>query len=213
MACSIGDDDSAQEKALLKASPHGGKRVSKHTLQVSWVHGVKTFADKKPYNIGEIGGINWEYCGYDSVLKMHLIYKNDGDTENSGGVLLDDATGRLLPAGYTVVFSADGLYYAARYQPGGQDGDSLVVYDRKTEAVLWDGYGGAPSGAAGNILAQFDNYRWNDDELLADAKTVAYIDSPASPSSGEAPPAKTWIVTLSRQTDGKWAWSPDLTKK
>jgi len=211
MDCSIGNDDSAQEAALLKASPHGGKRIGEHTLQVNWAHGVKTFKEKKPYNTGEIGGINWEYCGYNATLKMHLIYKNDGDTEISGGVLLDDATGRLLPAGYTVMFSADGLYYAASYQPGGQDGDSLSLYDRKTGAVLWDGMAAITSGKDHNILVQFDNYRWNGDVLLADGKSVAYIDSPASPPTG-APPPQTQLYRLSRQADGKWAWSPAAAK-
>jgi len=210
MACSVGDDDSAQEKALLKTSPHGGMRIGKHTLQVNWAHGVKTFKEKKPYNIGEIGGINWEYCGYNATLKMHLLWKNDGDAEINGGTLLDDTTGLLLPAGYTVVFSADGLYYAARYQPGGQDGDSLVLYDRKTGAVLWQGYGGASSGADGNIAAQFDNYRWTGDDLLADATMLADEIAAAQPGS---PKPKTQLVTLRRQPDGKWAWSPDLGKK
>ena len=204
------DGSSVQEKALLKTSPHGATRIGKHTLQVKLAHGVKTFIEKKPYNIGEIGGINWEYCGYNAVVKMHLIYKNDGDVEKTGGVLLDDATGRLLPAGYTVALSADELYYAARYQPGGQDGDSLVVYDRKTGVVLWQSYGGAISGKDGNIVAQFDNYRWSGDILLADATMLADETAAAQPGS---PKPKTRLVTLSRQANGKWAWSPDLAKK
>jgi len=194
----------------MKTAPHGARRLGKHTLQVSWLHGTKTFVEKKPYNIGEIGGINWAYCGYNAALKMHLLWKNDGDVEVNGGVLLDDATGTLLPAGYTVAFSADGMYYAARYQPGGQDGDSVVVYDRKTGAKLWNGYGGATTGKNGNVLAQFDNYRWSGDALLADGTLVA--DEIAATTPGNPKP-KTQLFTLSRQANGKWEWSPNLNKK
>jgi hypothetical protein len=85
-----------------------------------------------------------------------------------------------------------------------------VLYDRKTGAILWQGYGGASSGADGNIAAQFDNYRWTGDDLLADATMLADEIAAAQPGS---PKPKTQLVTLRRQPDGKWAWSPDLGKK
>jgi hypothetical protein len=202
MSCS---DDPKQEAISMKASPHGAKRIGKHRLQVTWAHGVKTFLEKAPYNMGEIGGVNWSYCGYNATFKLHLIDKNDGDHELDSGILLDDATGAELPAGITVAFSPDGLYYAVTQQPGGQDGETLVVYSRKSGATLWRGYAGFLKGKDGNVIAQFGNYRWNGkDQLLADATPI---------DDGSGKPAKPpTLVTLTRQSTGKWTWSPDLSK-
>jgi hypothetical protein len=210
MSC-LDPESSTVEAANLKASPHGAKRIGKHELQVHWAGGVKTFTDKRPYNIGEIGGINYIYCGYNAALGLHLIDKNDGDHELDSAILLNDTTGAEQPAGVTVAFSADGLYYAVTVQPGGQDGETLIVYDRKTSAVLWKGYSGAQKPSGGDIVAEYSNFRWNDhDQLLADA--TMETDSAyalANPGKPAKPPTP---VTLTRRSNGRWTWSPDLGK-
>lgn len=121
-----------KEVPYLKLAPHGASRQAKHRLVVHWANGVREFADKAPYMEDEEDGSRFLYCGFDPELSLYLIYKID--EASSRGVLLDDATGRVLPAGETVIFSGDGQRYFASVQPEGLDGNEWTKSGRAFRA-------------------------------------------------------------------------------
>lgn len=114
------------EKATLATAPHGAARLSPHRLDVRWAHGVRSFVDVPPYGVGEEAGGRNFYCGYDPVTAMHLIYHYDEDGVD--GLLLDDSTGAVLPAGYSVLYAPDHSRYLAIVQPEGWDGQEWRIY-------------------------------------------------------------------------------------
>ena len=130
------------EAAVLRTAPSGVRRVSKHRLIIRWTGGVRAFADTGDDN-GELGGVRYEYCGV--VLGYHLIRKVDDGL--STGVLLDTATGRLLPAGQMVSFSPDTTRYFATQQPDGMDGEEWLLYSRRG-VQLWKGESGISAKSA-----------------------------------------------------------------
>lgn len=119
---------------------------------------------------GELAGARYLYCGFDADLRMHLIYHID--EEYSEGLLLDDRTGRTLPAGELVAFAPDKTKYFISRQPDGFDGKEWRVYSRGGK-LLWKGVsgieaypharegrlalascGGLPEGVAATITAR-----------------------------------------------------------
>src|SRR4051794_3968493 len=66
------------ERAALKQAPKGARRVSKHVLVVTLENGAQRFVDKPPHDDGgEMGGVHWRYCGYDTDAKAHLVEMTD----------------------------------------------------------------------------------------------------------------------------------------
>jgi len=114
--------------------PLGAKRVG-HRIDVTWAGGKRTFADKPPYN-EPLSGISWYYCGYASDLKLHLLFKEEGDLFT--GALLDDGTGAVLPGGMEVIFSPDKQYYIAYEMADGETTEILKLY-RRDGRMLWQG--------------------------------------------------------------------------
>jgi len=114
------------ENALLSAAPLGAARPTLHRLDVNWSHGVRSFIDVAPYGIGDEAGIRHTYCGYDAASQMHLIYRYNEDEVD--GLVLNDSTGAVLPAGYTVVYTSDHRLYLAIVQPSGMDGQEWRIY-------------------------------------------------------------------------------------
>src|SRR5579863_9041971 len=117
----------AKKNWRLRQAPHGANRVGKRKLVVNWAAGKRTFTNDP--NIEELGDVWWAYCGYSPEVKLHLILHATSDAIFTG-VMLDDKTGSLLPAGEAVLFSPDRRLYLAYEQPDGQDGETLKLYKR-----------------------------------------------------------------------------------
>lgn len=183
-----------QEADRAKQSPHGARRLGKHTLEVGWSNGKRIFKDKPPYN-EPLDGLKWTYCGYNSTLKLHMLIKSDDALFT--GVLVDDATGALLPGGEKVLFSKDAQYYLAYEQPDGQDGETIKLYSRNGH-LLWKGYNGFIAEDGKSVVAEFTDAHWDSQGRL---QAVAKLDS-----------GKQQTVTLTRLNSGKWDWLPHISQ-
>lgn len=183
---------SPEEAARMREDPHGARRISQRLIEIHWIHGVRTFTNKPPYD-EPLDGISWTYCGYDSALGLHLIGEQNVDVFT--GVLLDDKNGMVLPAGEEVRFSPDRSRYLALEQPDGQDGPTLKVYQNNGR-LIWKGYGGILMPDSVSVLADFVSAGWNSDNHVT-MKVVL-------------PDKQQKIVTLTHE-DGRWQWLPKLT--
>ncbi len=188
--CQIGT--TAQELIQLHRAPHGAKRIGKHTLAIRWQAGQRKFKDQPPYD-EPMGGVRWEYCGYNAAVKKHLLQKWDGSVLS--GVMLDDATGAVLPAGESVLFSPDFQYYLAYEQEDGRDGATLKLY-RRDGSPEWDAYSGILTPDRSTILATFENTHWNDNGQLQTSATCVGA-------------AKASTLKLTR-VSGQWQWLPRI---
>lgn len=186
-------EGSSREAQEIRNAPHPAARVDKHTLEIHWQRGVHVFRDRPPFD-EQLDGIEWAYCGYSPQLKMHLIREQDVDVFT--GVLLDDATGAILQAGETVVFSPDARLYLAYEQPDGQDGATLKLYDREGH-LLWKGFDGLLSADGKSVIADFQTVRWiAGDHLLAEYTLSGAVHK----------------MILSRSADGKWLWPATVSE-
>jgi len=186
---------SAEERARLQQAPHGAKRVSKHQLEVRWTSGTRIFKDKPPYE--PLDGVSWAYCGYNAVLKLHLIRKADQGLFT--GVLLDDTTGSLVPGGEAVLFSPDQHFYLAYEQPDGLDGESLKLYKRNG-VMLWEGYDFIESPDGESVIVDSENMRDMRWDKQNRPQATLYLRG-----------GKTTTVTLMRDDKGKMDWLPRVT--
>ncbi len=188
------DCGSDESKNIAKFSTKA-KRLTAHILQVSTAHTKLIFKDKPPYD-EELAGTKWQYCGYSTALKMHLVRKDEDVTFS--GVLIEDATAKQLPAGEDVIFTDDGLLYTAFVQPDGLDGREMSIYQRDG-TLLWQGYDFI-EGEKNQIAAYFDEsyIHWNSKRNQLQATAMCY------------PNKKAGLVTLTRQDNGKWVWLPKV---
>jgi hypothetical protein len=193
------DDDfvrprSAAEAARLKQAPHGAKRLGAHVIEVGWAGGKRVLKDKPPYN-EPLDGVRWTYCGYNADLKLHMLLKEDEALFT--GALIDDVTGALLPGGQKVLFSKNAQYYLAYEQPDGQDGETIKLYGRNG-TLIWEGYNGFLSADGKDVLANFENMHWDDQNR---PQATARLND-----------GKTQTVTLTQGNAGKWDWLPHISK-
>ncbi len=172
--------------------PHGAARAG-HALLVHWSHGVRRFSDRPPYD-ASLDGLHWTYCGFSHELSMHLIGEQNGGLFT--GVLLDDKTGSVLPAGEDVWFSPNRLYYLASEQPDGQDGPTLSVHAIDGRSV-WKGYGGILEPNGVGVLADFVRAGWNDQNQVTMEVSL--------------PDGRRRTVTLTR-VGNSWQWLPKLSR-
>jgi hypothetical protein len=131
MSCGV------DEPAALRSAPAGVSRMH-DTLRVPWKNGTAIFTDSGPV-LNTTDGVAYAYCRYDAGYGFHLISRS-GDWELKG-VLLDHETGRLLPAGYDVLFADDGSRYLAISHVDGNEADDWHIYARDGR-LLWEGSGG-----------------------------------------------------------------------
>jgi hypothetical protein len=193
--CSAARESPKEEQALLSRAPHGARRITKRLIEVGWAGGKRIFTDEPPYD-ESLAGVRWVYCGYDPKLKLHLLYKDD---ETVGtGVLLDDATGSLLPGGQEVLFSPDQRYYLAYEMEDGDTTEILTLY-RRSGGTLWTGHNGFTKPETGEILAEFKDLHWTSQNT---------VQALAVPADGTKPVT----VTLAPGLNGKWEWLPRLLK-
>lgn len=169
----------------MRQAPRGAIRV-RHRLEVHWSGGVRAFRDKPPFD-APLDGLSWTYCGFSPELQMHLIGEQNIDVFT--GVLLNDKTGAVLPAGEEVSYSPNRRYYLASEQPDGQDGPTLMVY-RSDGRLIWRGLGGILESNGTGV-----GIGWNNQNQVV--MEVAL------------PGGKHQLETLTLKS-GHWRWLPKL---
>lgn len=178
------------EAAQMRKAPHPVTRVGKHVLMVHWSKGTQRFTDEAPYEEGEIGGSAWTYCGYNAALGLHLIEKNS--EKSLTGVLLDENTGAILSAGYSVVFSPDRKSYFS-YQNENADFPVLYLYTSAGKLV-WHGSSCQLAAGEEGWPEHCDVYWSPLGKLL-----IAHRDSSK----------KKVVLALTIQADGSCSWLPE----
>lgn len=181
------------ERKNLAKFPTKAQRIAEHELLVRTSRSKVLFKDKSSND--DYSTLNWEYCTYSAVQKMHLVLKNQWP--DFTGILLDDVSGKQLPAGQDVIFSDDGQMYVAFVQPDGLDGREMTIYKRDG-TKLWHGYDFI-EGEPGNILANFDEHylHWNKKNQLQGMAVC---------TDGK----KFGLVTLVKQKNDDWVWRPKV---
>jgi hypothetical protein len=178
------------EAAQMRKAPHPVTRVGEHELLVHWTKGAQHFKDKAPYMEGEIGGSAWTYCGYNAELGLHLIERNSEISLT--GILLDENTGAILPAGYSVVFSPDRKRYFS-YQNENSDFPVLYLYTSAGKLV-W--HGSSCQLAAGEkIWPERCDVYWSPSGKFL----IAHRDSSK----------KKVVLALTIHPDGSFSWLPE----
>lgn len=196
----LGSNRFKSEGEFLKQAPHGAKRTSKHILEIKFSAGVKEFIDKPPYDDPDYlntEGIAWSYCGYNKVVDAHLIVKRDELLYT--GSLLFEASGKVIKAGNTVVFSPNKQNFIAfTHLQGGdiEQWDLWDIYGHK----LWSGFSYIvlplkPTDSYPEV-AEFDNPTLSDN-LQIDAHVKCMKSN------------KTGSVTL-KESSGKSIWPPKI---
>jgi hypothetical protein len=145
------------ELTRMRQDPHGAFRPRKHLLVVHWRAGARRFGDRSPYMQGTLDGLYWTYCGFISEAGVHLVQRNDLD--GLSGILVDDKTGAILPAGFSVTFSPDSKRYVALIN---NDGDFEVVklFDRSGK-LLWQGENGLLSADGQSVISEYLALHWD----------------------------------------------------
>lgn len=180
------------EHAAFMQAPAGARRVEAHVLEVVTEKAPQRFYDKSPHDEGGMSGVHWRYCGYNSQAKAHLIEKTEWGLF-TGNVLFHES-GRLAPAGHTVLFAPNGRKFLAIEQESGLDGETWTVYS-SDEHVLWHGYAGTTSRANGAevVVSTYERPQWNSQGDL----TARFVCR-AFRTSGR--------LKLTKSRSGKWKW-------
>jgi hypothetical protein len=129
--CDIGDPH--QEARLLRATNGMAYRHSLHELKLTVAGKELLFKDAPPYD-EPLDGVSYTYCGRKEGYS--LVADRNGDLFT--GKLIDERTGRVLPAGQEVLFSPDRRAYLASEQLDGMDGPMWTVYSIEGK-VSWKG--------------------------------------------------------------------------
>ena len=186
------------EASALRAAPLGATRASER-LTVNWAHGSTVFTDSGTKE-GYIGGTGYLYCGFNATVGLHLIHKTIEDEWT--GILLDHATGKILPAGEQVSFAPLGTRYFAATHENGLAVEKWYIYARDG-SLLWKALAGMserhPSADYEYIVATLSQPRWGPNGEFQATLTCAI--GPAKPPTA---------VTLTRQSDG-WVWLPKVS--
>jgi hypothetical protein len=186
MSCEIGGPDA------LRSAPPGVARRPKDTLRVPWKNGTAIFADSGPIS-GVTDGVEFHYCGYDAAAGVHLIARLD--QMESGGVLLNQATGRLQPGGHHVLFSDDGSRYLAVFQTDGMEAENWYIYARDGR-LLWKGTSGI-NAVDPELKIQMTYGRLDDPHWVASNELRATIHCFTRAPNGTA---------MLIEKDGVYAW-------
>jgi len=181
------------ERAALKQAPKAARRVSKHVLEVTTTKGRQRFVDKPPHDEGEMAGVHWRYCGFNTHAKAHLIEMTD-ERYYSGDLLLEE-TGQLVHAGHTVLFSPNKKEFLAIKQEAGVDGENWAVHDMAGQ-IIWTGYAGTTANVDGvkMVVSTFERPRWTKQGELTARFVCASLKAKGT-------------VTLVRSPSSGWSWS------
>ena len=184
------DSDKPQvEQAALQAAGAAAKRIGKHELVITAGGKTLHFHDKKPYDNPGEGGEIYRFCGY----KAGFFLLEKDDSSASSGVLINEQTGAVTPAGSQVVLSPDHRAYVAIEHPNCADGESWRVYAINGR-VSWQGES-VVSSAKEDLPFYIGDPAWTEHGELT-----------ATASCGD-PDKNSWKVTL-KKIDGQWNWKP-----
>lgn len=191
--------DSTSDAAALKKAPSNVKRMLKGrvltvTLNVDSKKENLVYKDSEKKD-GELSGLRWLYCGYNSAMKLHLIKKEEEGYFS--GILIDENTGEDFEAGYRIIVSHGGEHIFAARQPNGMDGEEWLLLNRY-----------------GKIL-------WKGESFFTDKKKsiIAELESPDFDKEGnlnavqkctsDAPKKKTGRIILKKK-DSKFEWASKI---
>ncbi|WP_152601734.1 hypothetical protein [Burkholderia paludis] len=168
------------------AESHGlAERIAPHVLRVNVAGKALLFKDIPAAGLDNIA---YTFCG--SLGGYSLIGWDDGDEFT--GKLIDERTGRILPAGQEVIFSPDGRAYLAIGQEDGLDGEDWAVRYANDGRVSWQGHSFIVSGNVGAApLHELSNPRWGESGKLE-----------AEASCRDSPNAVVGLI----KTQGRWSW-------
>jgi hypothetical protein len=181
--------DVAKERQQIRALGAGVVvRRSEHDLRVTVQGKTLTFLDV----LRDVDDIDWyQFCDRKDGFILLAYAVNDVFT----GKLINEATGKVTPAGLSVVFSPDRRAYFADEQPDGLDGNVWLIYaldGRKS----WSGFSFIPHvDDAGRMTATLSAPAWEASGRFG-ALAQCIGNSPAQ-----------WKVTLTNH-GGKWDWLP-----
>lgn len=151
------EPNSAGELTRMRQAPHRALRPKKHLLVVHWQAGQRRFEDKYPYMQGTLDGLYWTYCGFVPEAGVHLIQRNDPD--ELSGILVDEKTGVILPAGFSVSFSPGSKKYVALINNNG-DFEVVKLFSRSGN-LLWQGENGLLSADQQSVIAEYLDLHWD----------------------------------------------------
>ena len=185
---------------LQKISADNATRLDENTLSITWLEGEVELKNEPPFDV-PLAGVRYYYCTFYKKAAVHHILKEDQDILT--GLLVSHATGKIIDAGYSVLFSPDHTAFFATRQPNGLDGQEWYVFE-KTGKLLWQGFSGIigvhPELKIDIFESTFDYPEWNDNNQLTTQARCGYDFNNANPTKQ---------VTLKINKDG-WQWLPKL---
>lgn len=183
--------DAAKEAAeIRRLAPESVQRTAPHVLRVTTAARALVLKDVPPYD-EPLSGQHYYFCSRGAGY-LHFRFEDDSLFT---GVLVNEQSGVLMPAGQEVIFSPDLRAYFATEQPEGLDGEVWKI--RAAD--------GRPSWSGYSFITRQDR----PDTIYAT------LDQPAWTPSGELTARATcidgnwtrWQVKLLKIA-GDWQWRP-----
>lgn len=164
MGVGITMDCDHDEPTVLSAQAQQGRARAERTadtLLVQWEKGKQRFEDRIPVVEKNFDEEHYFYCGYNPLARLHLVRKDTVDLFT--GLLINDHTGQIIPAGYTVIFSPDLSRFLAIRQPEDTEGEVWVI-SNFDGTPLWEGRAGMTAegddSEDADLIAELDNPYW-----------------------------------------------------
>lgn len=183
--------DGAGEQRQIKALGQGVvSRPSADVLRVTVLGTALTFRDEAPDD-DEMRFVRYRFCD----RKDGFILIGHSSFDVATGKLINEATGKVTPAGYRVVLSPDRRAYFAAEQPDGLDGNVWLIHALDGRQS-WSGFNYIPHAQdTGRMTAYLADAAWEPDgRFSAQAQCVFQRTTE-------------WKVTLTNH-GGKWDWRP-----
>ncbi|MFP5394368.1 MAG: hypothetical protein ACLGI6_22985 [Gammaproteobacteria bacterium] len=180
----------SERKHIAALAPGVVQRMVKHTLQVKAGGKTLKFVDAPPYD-EPLDGVRYTFCD----RREGFILLTHTDADRFGGKLIIEATGEVLPAGESVMFSPDRRAYFADVQPDGLDGMEWFIHGVDGR-LSWKGY---------SFLKHPHKEGWMT-ATLADPQFDAKGQFSAQATCIQSDKIS-WKVTLVKQ-GGVWDWRP-----
>ena len=114
LGCQHANEATAESARLRSLPGELVRRSSKHQLTVNTREGMKRFIDQPPHD-EPLAGVHYFFCD----RKEGLVLLTKVDQSVFTGVLVNETTGKVTPAGKTVLLSEDRRAYFATEQPNG----------------------------------------------------------------------------------------------
>ena len=148
--------EAAREAAeIRRLAPESVQRTAPHVLRVTTAAKAVVLKDQPPHN-EPFSGKHYYFCSRGAGY-LHFRLEEEGLFT---GVLVNEQSGAVLPAGQEVVFSPDLRAYFATEQPDGLDGEVWEIHAADGR-LSWSGYSFMPrQGRPETIYATLDQPAW-----------------------------------------------------